>query len=436
MINKNRHQTILGAVFFLLACISPVNAKKAKESAKNSLEWGFLAIPTYLNGQEDANGKYKTVISRLRFNINDDYSLKPIIPDTWQTFTSADFINTTSNDEYVCTKDGARFDYVNTWFPYTGFFVHGAKLKSVQDTQDNVLALHTLSPDKDGELIADAREMEWGFSGCVGDHKVNLGHRLDQFLTFDATLTVEDESGQTHDLAFNKVHPWVLLHYKRSYFQTGDKVPVPMRPVIVTIDWPNRILSMVLQSTFPEKPKVQKFEVSVIHPGLQPAKNDSVERLAERTQAIIDDLSTCAVPTTPREPCATPERVPNWLIFSSSVLEDQSIYIDKNKALIEAAAFVIEGNSIIDGCLKNYPDLSKNLLSAQKTIQSWEDEISKNFTTDIAISVLKSLKKAHGADKDTALRASDKSYCEKLAHAVNAGQLPESVKPYLHFAKD
>jgi len=435
MIKKNMRQIMLGSVCFLLACISPVNAKKAKESEKSNLEWGFMAIPTYFNGQEDANGKYKTVISRLRFNINDDYSLKPIIPDTWQTFTGADSINEMANDEYACTKDGARFDYLNTWFPYTGFFVRGAELKSVQDTKGNALALRTLSPDKEGELIADAREMEWGFSGCVGEHKVNLGHRLDQFLTFDATLTVEDESGNAHNLVFNKVYPWVLLHYKRSYLQNGHKIPVPMRPVIVTIDWPNRILSMVLQSTFSEKHKVKKIEVRVIHPDNKPAENESAERLAERSQAVIDDLSSCAMPDTPGEPCATPERVPNRLIFSSNLSDAQIAFIDKNKALVEAAAFVVEGTGIIEGCLKNYTDLSTELLPAHKTIQRWGDAISKNFTTDTAVAVLKNLKKAHSENKDTAL-SWDKINCEKMATAVNSGQPPESVKPYINSIND
>lgn len=215
----------------------------------------------------------------------------------------------------VCGEKGGNGNMCNSWFPYTGIFVHGGKLLSVRDGNRKRLTLTALTPNDDGDLMVigkAARNPEWAYVPCVGAHRVKTGFRLDGFMPTDATLTVKSDKGrQTQIRLPSPTEPYVLLRY-----ESGAMIPVPMRPVMITIDLAANRLVAFFQSTFAMEPPLRKMELRAVLPDQKPGEGETAARFKERTQAVLDDLQRCAIPLSPIEPCANPERRPDRRIFS------------------------------------------------------------------------------------------------------------------------
>lgn len=215
----------------------------------------------------------------------------------------------------VCGEKGSTGNQRNTWFPYTGIFVRGGKLQSVRDAGGKQLQLWELSPIEGGDMMFVGNEdgvAEWSYVPCVGPHRVDAGARLDGFLPPGAVLTVKPDKGVPTRLSLPEpTEPYLLLRYR-----SGAMIPVPMRPVLITVDLTERRLVAYFQSTFPVAPPLRKIELRAILPGQKPDKSETAERFRERSQAALQDLRRCAVPNRPMEPCATSERRPDRRIFS------------------------------------------------------------------------------------------------------------------------
>ena len=157
-----------------------------------------------------------------------------------------------------------------------------------------------------------ARDAEWSYVPCVGPHRVDAGSRLDGYVPRDAVLTIRSDKGATTKLSLpDPTEPYLLLRYR-----SGAMIPVPMRPVMITVDLPERRLVAYFQSTFPVAPPLRKVELRAILPSQSLAEGETAERFRERSQAALQDLRGCAPPTQPIEPCATPDRRPDRRIFS------------------------------------------------------------------------------------------------------------------------
>lgn len=214
-----------------------------------------------------------------------------------------------------CTAKGSPGNQRNTWFPDTAIFVRGGKLISVRAGKQKPLKLATLSGEKGGALRVrgkGARATEWVYQPCVGAHRVASGARLDGFLPREAVLAVKPEKGALLRLSLpSPTEPYVLLRY-----HSGAMIPVPMRPVIVTVDLVERRLVAYFQTTYADQPPLRKVELRAVLPGQAPAPGETEARFRERSEAVLGDLRRCPAPTTPIEACATPERTPDGRIFA------------------------------------------------------------------------------------------------------------------------
>lgn len=214
-----------------------------------------------------------------------------------------------------CTGKGGGGNQRTTWFPDTAIFVRGGALQSVLLAPGKPVAAVPLSRDERGFMMvmgAQARQTEFFFVPCVGGHRVARGHRLNGFLPHGATLLVKPEKGGPVQLTLPQpVEPYVLLRYR-----AGAMIPVPMRPVLVTVDTQERRVVVQYQTTFALAPPLRKIELRAVLPGGKPAPDETAERFRERTDAMLNDLRQCPPPTRPMDPCASPLRVPDRRIFS------------------------------------------------------------------------------------------------------------------------
>ncbi len=215
----------------------------------------------------------------------------------------------------VCGDKGSIGNMRNTWFPTTAIFVHGGTLNGVRDADRKRLKLTQLTKIEGGEMMVvgkAARDVEWSYVPCVGSQRVEAGHRLDGFLPPGAVLSVKPGKGQAMNLSLpSPTEPYVMLHYR-----SGEMIPVPMRPVIVSVDLVQRRMVVHYQSTFPVAPALHTIELRAIVAGQGPGEGETRAAFQQRTQAALDDLWRCPVPRVPIEACATPVRKPDPRIFS------------------------------------------------------------------------------------------------------------------------
>lgn len=215
----------------------------------------------------------------------------------------------------VCGDKGSIGNMRNTWFPTTAIFVHGGTLNGVRDADRKRLKITPLTAIEGGEMMVvgkAARDVEWSYVPCVGAQRVEAGHRLDGFLPPGAVLSVKPGKGQALNLSLpSPTEPYVMLHYR-----SGEMIPVPMRPVIVSVDLVQRRMVVHYQSTFPVAPALHTIELRAIVAGQGPGEGETRAAFQQRTKAALDDLWSCPVPLVPIEACANPARRPDPRIFS------------------------------------------------------------------------------------------------------------------------
>lgn len=225
-------------------------------------------------------------------------------------------VSDTSENDLPCSDKGGLSNQRTSWFPYTAIFVRGGTLLSVKNDAGTALEQRALSKAENGQTMEvvgkTAREIEYFYVPCVGKHRVSAGARLDSFLPPGATLSIKSAKGQILALSLpDPTEPWVLLRY-----QNGAMIPVPMRTIMITIDMVERRLVAYYQSTFPVKPLLRKIELRAILPDQVPAQDETPARFRERTDAALRELRQCPIPLRPMEPCASPDRRPDLMIFS------------------------------------------------------------------------------------------------------------------------
>lgn len=218
--------------------------------------------------------------------------------------------------DFQCGARGGLYNQRSVWFPYTGILVRGGTLESVVDTGiEQRLELIPLSPYEQGMMMVvgeKARQVEYAYVPCVGEHRVSAGARLNSFLPRGARLKVKPTKGASLALSLpDPVEPFMLLRYTM-----GAMIPVPMRPSLMTIDLIDRRVVVYYQSTFSPTPPLRKVEMRAILPNQEPSEGETPERFRERSEAQLRDLRACAINTRPIEPCATPNRRPDRRIFT------------------------------------------------------------------------------------------------------------------------
>jgi hypothetical protein len=215
----------------------------------------------------------------------------------------------------VCGENGSPGNQRNSWFPYTAFFVRGGEAISISDVDQKQLNLIRLIDIEGGQKMVvgeQARDIEWAYYPCVGPNQVESAYRLDGFLPSNSVMDLISDDGVSLHLSLpSPMEPFVLLRYR-----SGAIIPVPMRPVMITVDLFEHRLVVYYQSTFADVPPLRKIELRAILPGQTPEEDESPERFVERTEAMLGELRGCPAPVNPIEPCATPDRRPDMRIFS------------------------------------------------------------------------------------------------------------------------
>ncbi|MEO8673756.1 MAG: TonB C-terminal domain-containing protein [Tahibacter sp.] len=179
------------------------------------------------------------------------------------------------------------------------------------------ISMHA-SPEAD--TCASVRTMAW---------------QLDEYLPTDAHVRLRTANGESSDLMLPQPFvPFVLLRY-----HSGAMIPVPVRIVAMDADLRARRVEVRLQSTFGMASPLRKIELRGIFAAAAPAPGETSERFAERTQATLNDLASCAPPRDrPIEPCADPLRVPNPLIFGERPNDNDALrreYIAKLQSTVQ-----------------------------------------------------------------------------------------------------
>ena len=284
------------------------NASQAEEPAipeqRNHTPFGMVLLTA-----EDRYGEYFSVSTKISFAFDARGVLK--LADTHEPVIGAD---DDPKDDHTCTDKGGGYNQRPTWFPDTAIFLRGGALQAVELAGGKRATQLPLSADEETMMVIGqaAREVEYAWTPCVGRHRVDKGHRLDGFLPRGAALAVKPVRGAAIKLRMPEgVVPHLLLRY-----QQGAMIPVPMRPVLATVDVEARRLVVQYQATFPVRPALRVVELRAVLPEGKPSAGETPQRYRERTDALLNDLRGCAAPTRPMEPCATPTRRPDRRIFS------------------------------------------------------------------------------------------------------------------------
>ena len=145
------------------------------------------------------------------------------------------------------------------------------------------------------------------------EQRVEAGQRLDGYLAGSDRLVLRDTSNRTVSVVLPQPFaPFVLERY-----ESGERVPVPMRIVLATVDLVERRLVLQLQATLPQVPAIRVLEVRAVLADGSPGEGESLQRYTERTRATLDDLARCAAPVEQAiEPCADPARAVDPRIFA------------------------------------------------------------------------------------------------------------------------
>lgn len=263
-------------------------------------------------GENECNsmGEYFSWHAKVSFDIDKKGKLK--VSDHQELSLTED---DDPADDQKCGIKGGPGNQRTTWFPYTGIFVRGGQLKSVRDKSGSRQELVPLTPIEQGLMMVvgtSARKIEYAYVPCVGKYRVPAGHRLSGFFPRDAVIAVKPAKGPIVKLALPEpTEPYVLLR-----FRSGARVPVPMRPIMLTIDLIEHRLVVHYQSTFPVLPPLRKIELRAILPDQGPDKDETAEHFRERTEATLRHLRHCPIGYKPMEGCATPNQNPDPRMFS------------------------------------------------------------------------------------------------------------------------
>ncbi len=265
---------------------------------------------------EDDFGHYYSVTTKISFDYN-------AAGEMTRAATHEPVISSKNDQarDFDCTEFGGGANQRTVWFPDTAIFVYGGKLQAVTVANTNAttvgtLPLFPLTKHDQGTVVykgVGAIKNEFAYIPCVGAQRVEQGHRLKSFLPRAAVLNLVSNKNNVLKLSLPQPNePHLILRY-----HAGAIIPVPMRPVVVSVDMEKRRVTVQYQSTFPTKPALRKVELRAVLSGDVASPGETQARYQERTDAILEDLRRCAVPTQPMEPCANPKRSPNRLIYSA-----------------------------------------------------------------------------------------------------------------------
>ncbi|WP_263139604.1 hypothetical protein [Pseudomonas sp. RIT-PI-AD] len=299
-----RQTAMLCALALLGACASLKDPQTAPEQT-NYTPFAFVLLQA-----QDSSGSYWSTFTKLTYDIDADGTLT--LADVGEPPLKA------SDDpaqDRSCQPHGGGENQRTSWFPYTGLFVRGGEVLAVKDARGAARPLRSLSADSEGRMKyagPHAREPEYTFVPCVGAHRVDQGHRLDSYLPDGARLRLKAEDGRIQTLALpSPDQPFLMLRYK-----SGAVIPVPMRPVLVSVDLQARRLVVQYQSTFSANGKLREIEYRFVTALGEPSEGESAAHYRQRTDALVGDLRQCPPPTLlPRESCGDPAREPDRKIF-------------------------------------------------------------------------------------------------------------------------
>lgn len=293
------------ACLLLGACASLPDEKQAPEQTN------YTPFPFTLLQAEDGTGTYWSVVTKITYDVDEQGRLS--LADTGEPLLGE---QDDPAKDLVCQPYGGGENQRTSWFPYTGLFVKGGEVSRVLDSRGAPQPLRPMREDGDGRVRYDgahAREPEYTYVPCVGDQRVDHGVRLDAYLPEAARLEVRDDTGLTRRLALPALdQPLLFLGYR-----SGRLIPLPMRPVLATVDLPARRLVLQYQTTFSADRRLERVEYRFVSTDGVPSEGESLSRYRERTEALMNDLRHCPPPTrVPREACGDPARRPDPLIFS------------------------------------------------------------------------------------------------------------------------
>ena len=321
------NRLILTPVVLAILVLGACTKEPIKQKQESSLNVGpeSQIIPEFVNftpfpgGLLTCDGQCSATVGRdyytwnikLTFDINRHGRLR-ISQKQEPALTNQDH----PAQDAICSAKGSTGNQRNSWLPYTGIFVYGGELLSINDADQKQLELLALSEIEGGRMMVvneKAPAIEWTFVPCVGPQRVDTGFRLDSFLPRDAVMTVKTDNGTLTELSLpSPTEPFALLRYR-----SGAMIPVPMRPVIVTINLVSGKLVVYYQTTFATSPPLRKVELRAILPNQKPSEGESESQFHDRSKAMLEDLESCPLPLKPIEDCANPNRRPNKRIFSN-----------------------------------------------------------------------------------------------------------------------
>lgn len=208
-------------------------------------------------------------------------------------------------NDFRCMSYGGGYNQRTTWYPDTGVFIAGAALHGVRGADGQARRLVRMRDGESGTMIVAgrrAREREYGYLPCVGSKRVSTGVRTNGYVRAGDRLVLKPAGKAGRDVTLvlpPHTHPFVVLDYAEG----AARALVPAHIVLLTVDWPGRRAVVQYQATFALAPQVTQAtwtgtlspEYLADHPALRPYN-----------EAALAYLKTCATPTAPMDPCATP----------------------------------------------------------------------------------------------------------------------------------
>lgn len=215
---------------------------------------------------------------------------------------------TPTDGEAECRPYGAAFNQRTTWFPDTGLFIRGARWAGVKTASGQPRPLVALSAGDHGLMSVSgpqAREIEYGYAPCVGEHRTREGHRAVGYVAPGDWLEIQPaNTARAAPLRLQVPpypQPYVALRFAGRPTQ---QALVPARIVLLTLDMAQRRLVLQYQATVAMRPQVSQATWDVTQPDAMLSRVP--EKTARRERAVRDYLAACIPPNKPMDPCANP----------------------------------------------------------------------------------------------------------------------------------
>ena len=261
-----------------------------------------LPFPNLTLTGVDKFGEYTSLALKITYTIESNGTLRPVAAGQ-EPFINA---STPHGDDYDCRVHGGGFNQRTTWFADTGLFVRGGSLTALTQREGAARPLLALTRGDRGIMAVtgpQARESEYGYVPCVGEHRVDTGSRTLGYVTPGDRLALRPSArgGKPFTVVMpDHPRPYVVL----SYAGRKARAFVPANIALLTVDVPRRRVVAQYQVTVAMTPQVaQAAWMAVLAPqtpALRSAEgkayNDAVERY----------LATCEAPGKPMDPCANP----------------------------------------------------------------------------------------------------------------------------------